>query len=269
MILGHKKQISLLKKFFKTGKIPHALLFSGQSKIGKKLVAFEFASLIFGKPPHSHSDFVFLEPKNEIISIGQIRELSFWLSFKPFVSRFKVAILDEAQKMTLEAQNCFLKTLEEPKGNSIIILISSLPEILLPTIRSRCQEIKFFPLKRQEMESFLKSQGLESEKINEILKIARGRPGIVFEILKNFEQIDKIRKKVENFSRMSILERFEFLKKVNQDLFLEIFLNYWREKLFESKKAILILKYIFQFQFLENIGKVDKKMALEILALKV
>lgn len=279
MILGHQKQLFFLKKILEFKKIPHAILFSGQEKLGKKKVALEFAQWILKENPFSHPDFILLEAKEETLSIERIRHLNYHLSLKPLGGNYKIAILDNAHLMTIEAQNCFLKTLEEPKGNTLIILISSLPEILLPTIRSRCQQIKFSPLKREEMENFLKNFKISEKK--EILKISQGRPGILFEILEDEQKLREIKKEREvlkNFSKISLFEKFEYFKKNDNIYFLENLFFYFREKLqknsseknFEEKnKILLILKSIEQRQLLNSISKVDKRMAMEILALKI
>jgi DNA polymerase-3 subunit delta' len=274
MILGHKKQLSFLKKILESEKVPHAILFSGQEKLGKKKVAFEFASWILKENPLSHPDFILLEPKEQMLSIEKIRDLNYHLSLTPVRGKNKVAIIDDAHLMTIEAQNCFLKQLEEPTINTLLILISSFPEILLPTIRSRCQQIKFFPLKREEIERFLEDQKIPEKK--ELLKISQGRPGILFEILKKPQKLNLIeeRKKIlKNLPKMSVFEKFEFLKKVDNVYFLENLFFYFRKKyqedLEEKEKALEILKSIEKTQLLLSVLKVDKRMAMENLILKI
>jgi DNA polymerase-3 subunit delta' len=272
MILGHQKQIAFLKKILNSGKIPHALLFSGQEKLGKRTIALEFASWILKENPLLHPDFLLVEPKTEVIQIDQIRRVNYHLSLTPFKSKYKIVILDSAHLMTKDSQNCFLKTLEEPRGNSIIILITPFPEILLSTILSRCQEIKFFPLKREEIENFLRQKKIENKE--KLLEICQGRPGILFEILedpKRLKEIEKIEKTIEKFPQMLIFEKFNFLKNVNLDQFLETLIFHFRKKIFDenSKKAIKILKKAQYLQILNLRLKVDKKMALEILSLEI
>jgi len=121
MIIGHQKQWEFLKFLVKIKKIPHALLFVGPEKIGKKTLALEFASLILKQSLRGHPDFVFLEPINGEIKISQIRELILRLSLKKSSAPFKIVIIDNAHLMNFQAQNCFLKTLEEPKGESVLI----------------------------------------------------------------------------------------------------------------------------------------------------
>ncbi len=272
MILGHQRQINFLKKILDSGKIPHAFLFSGQEKLGKRKIALEFSSWILKEPPISHPDFLLVEPKGETIQIDQIREINHHLSLTPFRSKYKIVILDSAHLMTIQAQNCFLKTLEEPKGNSIIILITPFSELLLSTILSRCQEIKFFPLKRKEIEDFLKNKKIKNKE--KILEVCQGRPGVLFEILKDpkkLKEIEKIEKTLENFPQMAIFQKFNYLKSVNFDQFLEVLISYFQKKIFskEHSRAVKILKLAQNLQILCLTSKVDRRMALELLSLEI
>jgi len=275
MILGHEKQIEFLKEILNSGKIPHAFLFCGREKLGKRKIALQFSSLILNSSYQNHPDFFYLEPIKNQISIEQIRELIWKISLKPFKSKYKVAIIDSAHKMTLEAQNCFLKTLEEPKGNSVIILISESENLLLPTIVSRCQKIKFFPVERKKIENFLKEKGVNQEKIEKILKFAQGRPGLAIELLENekkLEGFERIEKDLVKIEKREISFKFqkakEFLEEFDFFEILEIFAIYFKEKIFE-KRAREILKEIQKIYFLTKTSNLDKRLALEILLLKI
>jgi len=141
MLVGHKKQWEFLKSKFENNQLSHAYLFTGPKGIGKKLFAKEFSEFIGCKFP----DFMLVGPEGgKEIPISKIREVQNFLSYKSYYSSaYKSVIVDSAEKMNREAQSCFLKTLEEPKGKTLLILISSKPDMLLPTIFSRCQTIKF------------------------------------------------------------------------------------------------------------------------------
>ena len=145
MVIGHKKQWEFLEKKHKANQLSHAYLFTGAEGIGKRMFAEEFAEFIGCKFP----DLKIIEKKEdkEEIDISQIRDVQNFLSYKSYNGGFKVVIVDNAERMNTEAQNCFLKTLEEPKGNTLLILVTSKPDMMLPTIASRCQVIKFFKFK--------------------------------------------------------------------------------------------------------------------------
>jgi len=152
-----KQIIDYLKNSIKKDKISHAYLFSGSEK---NKAAFWFAKALQCKnnpkpcnkcrsckdiEKNQHPDVIRIslpKDKNEIL-IDQIRKLRKHLNLTPYNSPYKIAIILAAHKMNKEAANALLKTLEEPKGNTILILTTSIPSMLLKTIISRCQEIKF------------------------------------------------------------------------------------------------------------------------------
>ena len=117
----------------------------------------KLAENFLGKTTINHPDFFLLEDQSSI-KISHIRELQHQLSFKPYSAPFKVAIINEADKLTLPAQHALLKTLEEPPASSIIILTAPQKEVLLPTIISRCQIIQIPNEKIDIDQSILNSQ---------------------------------------------------------------------------------------------------------------
>jgi len=305
MIIGHQKQLNYLKRMAESGKIPHALLFSGQKKLGKKTIALEFISWLFEEPgvPKilGHPDFILIEPQEKHpeaersslrgspapssalvrgqIQINQIRDLSWRLSLKPIKAKLKAVIIDEAHSMTPEAQNCFLKTLEEPKGNTILILITEKPNFLLPTIVSRCQIIKFYPVKKDEIERYLKNQeGLSEGEIEEILEIAQGRPGRAVELAfakEKFEFYKKRTKELAKIFNSNLSSRFQYAKEIstkeNLQEILEIWLNYFRNIFIKNcstpsaKHLGNILQQIQRTIYLISTTNVNPRLALEIL----
>jgi DNA polymerase-3 subunit delta' len=282
MILGHKKQWDFLLKMARERKIPHALLFVGQEGIGKKKFALEFAKFLFGRDPFSHPDFIFVEPIDNLISIGQIRDLIWRLSLKPFSFDFKIAIVDDAHLMPPDAQNCFLKKLEEPE-NSVIILLTPYPELLFPTILSRCQKIKFYPISKEEIKKFLIENGLEEEKAEKIAKISGGKIGEAISFLNHQKYMER-EEKIKDFKKIlqsPLYLRFNYVKemveknKIKETL--KIWLYFLREKLIEAIKnkdleirklisSILILEKIYYLVLTKNI---NKRLALEILMLEL
>ena len=149
-MIGHRKQWEFLKKKHELNQLSHAYLFTGGKEIGKKTFAVEFAELVGCKFPDllivkSIDSKSSIEDKrdNLEIDVGQVRDALKFLSYKSYNGGFKIVIVEHADRMNQEAQSCFLKTLEEPKGQTLIILVTSKPDMLLSTIASRCQTIKF------------------------------------------------------------------------------------------------------------------------------
>lgn len=198
MIIGHDFQKEILKRAASEGLVSHSYLFSGPDGIGKKLVANEFAKLINCQTGDSlnsdscdcsscskidkgiHPDVIYVQFEGvKSIKVEQVREgVEERLFLKSFEGKYKIVIVDEAHRMSNGAQNAFLKTLEEPPPNSVIILITSNPDSLLPTIRSRCQLIKFNPLPEELiLEELKKRDELSSEEAQICSKLSRGSLG--------------------------------------------------------------------------------------------
>lgn len=284
MILGHKKQIQFLKNIFNSGRLPHALLFTGPEKIGKKKIAFEVASWILKEDPKKHPDFILIEPK-EKIQISQIREFLTKFSLKPIKSKTMVGIIDDAHLMTEEAQQCFLKTLEEPKTQTLFILITAYPNFLLPTILSRCQKINFSRLKNEEIMQFLKKEtDLEEKEKQMIIEIAAGRPGVLLNFLSK-EKREKLLKDLALLPKFSLAERFRIAKEIGEegniketlkdwlDFFHYLFLKKIREPqtskaIYSLEKVRIILEELQKTFLLISTTNVNPRSALEILMLQ-
>ncbi|MBU0580103.1 MAG: DNA polymerase III subunit delta' [Candidatus Margulisbacteria bacterium] len=172
-IQGQKKVKSFLQGIKHTGRIAHAYLFAGAPAVGKFTTALAWGKLLNCLNPivkeepcgeclscrkierEVHPDFVKIIPDGKKIKINQIRELKKDLRYGPSEAKWKIVIIDPADALTTEAANSFLKLLEEPLPRVILILISANISSLLPTIRSRCQQINFEPLTEVEIQPIL------------------------------------------------------------------------------------------------------------------
>jgi len=294
MIIGHRKQWQFLKRSAQSNRIPHALLFFGQEKLGKKTLALEFTKFLLKEDvqKRQHPDFIFIEPREGVIQISQIRELINRLSLRPISSPFKTVIIDQAHCMTQEAQNSFLKTLEEPKGNSVLILVTEHPGQLLSTIRSRCEMLEFFPVERKEIENYLKDQKIPDEKIEEILIYSQGCPGIALDFILNPQKMEEDKKIVRNLIKIinsGYYLRFKYAKDLAQQPLalksvLNIWLRYFRNILLERvngsgesfqnhnyslPKLKKIIKLIENTDFLISTTNINPRLTLEILMLEL
>lgn len=202
-ITGHKREMGALQSQMLSSEMAHAYLFYGPEGVGKKSVAFAFAQALFcrERPEEvmeacghcsncrrleggNFPDFHYLFPtihekkkKKEII-IEDIRTLIGRLSFKSYEGGRKIAIIDNADQMTVQAANAFLKTLEEPPPDTIIILVASNRRKLLPTIISRCQEFRFNRLPVDHMIRFVKERlSLPEEEAMTLAALSKGAPG--------------------------------------------------------------------------------------------
>ena len=241
-ILGHKRQLQFLEKIIERKRIPHALLFEGPEGIGKKKVALWFFSALNCEREEgkgckecssclkidrlTHPDLYLLEPQGDSIKIEQIREAEKFLQYKPLEVKWKGLLIEDADKMTLEAANAFLKSLEEPPPWTVIILINQSSDALPPTVRSRCQRIRFFPLNPKETEEILKKMGL-----NKAFFVS-GSPGLILRFSKEALDLEALLFKVQKGGIEAIIEIGEEIgRDRNKALtLLRMLLPYFRER---------------------------------------
>jgi DNA polymerase-3 subunit delta' len=172
-IIGHAKVIQRLRGFLRENRLAGAYLFTGPRGIGKSRLALEFAKAINceqrnDEPCDScvccvkiakniHPDVHIIEAQEAEIKIEAIRQLQGQINLKPYEARKKIFIIPEAQRLNPSSASCLLKTLEEPAANSLIILITHNPALLLKTIISRCQVIKFSAILPEDLKRLLQS----------------------------------------------------------------------------------------------------------------
>jgi DNA polymerase-3 subunit delta' len=178
-IIEQDLPVRILTTFLKYGTIPHALLFTGIEGVGKESTALAFAMACNcsgqdsdpGQPEPdipcghckscrkietgNHPDIIRVTPSGPFIKISQIRSLCQTLALKPYEAKRRVVIITGAQGMNPAAGNAFLKMLEEPPLKTILILLATHTSDLLPTIVSRCQQIRFKPISREKLDSVL------------------------------------------------------------------------------------------------------------------
>jgi DNA polymerase III subunit delta' len=161
-VLGHERIKGLLARALSQGRLPPSLLLAGPEGVGKKTLALTVArALVCEKGSgdacdacagcsraarHMHPDVILVEPSTAAIKIEQVRDAVREILSRPFEARARAVVIDEAHQMTEQAMNALLKALEEPPPTSHVFLVSSSPQALLPTIRSRCQVLRFGPL---------------------------------------------------------------------------------------------------------------------------
>ncbi len=190
-ILGHKREINLLKRGIERNRCAGTYLFSGLEGIGKRLVAVAFASALNCESysgdscgectpclqiaDRAHPNLLVAEPDDGgTLKIDLIRELKRLLNYTTDRGR-RVVIIDGAHLMVRATSSILLKTLEEPPPNTTIILISSKPHTLLPTILSRCQRINFSPLKEEAIKEILRREGFtEPETVKMACRLSCG-----------------------------------------------------------------------------------------------
>lgn len=207
-IVGNEQIKKFLKSLIVKNRIPNALLFAGPEGIGKSLFATAFAQMILclddpqGKHLHkleagTHPDLHIYRPEGKIgmHSIATMRSLSEEVYLPPYEGRRKVFIIHDADRMLPYSANALLKTFEEPSPDTVIILLSSSPDLLLPTILSRCSAFRFHALSEEELTQLLMNQKqLPFEQAQQISRLAQGSAKKAFRLCQQSE--DPIRKVV-------------------------------------------------------------------------
>lgn len=197
-VVGHNKAVSLLQRSLERGTLAHAYLFVGPPHVGKMTLALTLAQALnceATEPPcgecdscrkiasAKHADVQIIglgypnsgEEKNRTeIGIDRIRDMQSSASLPPFEGKHKIFIIDEAEHLSLEAANCLLKTLEEPVGRVVFVLLAASDTLLPATVVSRCQRLELSPLSAKEVEAALSQRGIELQKAKLLTRLCRG-----------------------------------------------------------------------------------------------
>ena len=204
-IIGHDGPKRKIRTALGRQTIGHAYLFSGDEGIGKRLMAVRFAqALSCDSPPASsqpdscgecracrqvstgtYPDALMIQPEREKanpqIKIDQVREIERHMIYRPLFSSHKICIIDDADRLTTNAANAFLKTLEDPPDHSVFILVTSQPFRLLATVRSRCLTLKFSPATSMQFEGALAlKRAVASDDAKFLAQISGNRIGVAF-----------------------------------------------------------------------------------------
>jgi len=224
--IGNAKAVHYLDRVLKNGCVSHAYLFEGPERVGKMTLALAFAADLLGDVSENvllNPDLIHIFPdkENKQIGVEATREMQKSLSFFPFKSPYKVAVIEKAETLSPSSANSLLKTLEEPGATSIIILVASDIKKVLDTIKSRCQVLSFNPVFGQELRDFLLSKDPRAD-VDEITELSQGRPGLAVDLLRDAELLRKMkedRKKMlelfhsGNFARMESVSDIYGLEK--------------------------------------------------------
>lgn len=274
-IIGHERVIENMQKTIKKQTVSHSYIFEGPDSTGKFLVAKAFAKTLLctvkkGFPCNqcsscikfdsgNHPDLYIEASTESSIKKEQIEELQKTIRVLPYESEKKVYIIEDAHKMTKEAQNCFLKTLEEPPSYAIIILTVNNSHSILPTVLSRCQVIRFRPVENKLIEeTLIKRYGQSQEKAKFISSFSNGVVGKAINLSQSerfndirdntIDIIDCILKDNDKYRTLSFVDFFDKEKDAIDDI-LDIISVWFRD--------ILVIKETGNSKIITNMDKLD------------
>lgn len=205
--IGNEKAVKYLKKVIEAGNAAGTYIFIGPSSLGKATLALAFSNeLIGGTSAKNNSSTSFnadlhileCEEGKKNISITQVREMIKALSLSSFLNSYKIGIIKEADKLSVEAQNALLKTLEEPRDKVVLILIAENETSLLPTILSRGQKIYFQKVESEIIYDYLiDNYGAKRSLARDLANISLGRPYRAVKFLEDSNAYENYCRKAE------------------------------------------------------------------------
>ncbi len=252
---GQEKIKTSLIKSINNKQVSHCYLFEGPEGMGKYKLALVFAQsllcLNFSMEPcneckscikvnsYNHPDLHIINEDGKSIKREDVDELVNSIYKRPYEAKRKVYIIKDAHLMTPQAANTFLKTLEEPPGDTVMILLTVNSNLLLPTLVSRCQEVKFRNVSKKTIKSYLKGYDTDSVDLaasyskgilNKAVDIIEGKD----DILKKRQEIIKVFDRIINSDSEIIyeLENYFEVEKDNIDLIIEIMIMWIRDVIF-------------------------------------
>lgn len=270
-LIGNEKIKSILKESIKNDNILHSYLFYGTDGIGKKLFALDFAKMILcnnkndrpcGKcksciefDTKNNPDFFLIEPDGNSIKIDQIRQMQKNILEKPINSSKKVYIIDNSDTMTKEAQNCLLKTLEEPQEFIVIILISSNENNILSTVKSRCTKMYFHKLTDVSLKTFINEKFNNINLDENMLKLCDGSISKSIKVIEKISILNQIESIVDAFdvtNELNIINQNEVFYNNKDDI--NLLLDYMYILLFEKINTNIVNKnnYINAIEFVQE-----------------
>ena len=266
-IIGNEEIKVFLDNLIKTNNVVHSYMFIGPDGIGKVLFAKDFAKMILCQDSNkacnhcsscikfnsdNHPDFMIINSEDgKSIKINQIRFLQERISEKPIVSNRKVYIINDSDLMTVEAQNCLLKTLEEPPEFAVIILVLSNENKCLSTIKSRCTKIAFQKLRNSDLTQYANENNLEIN--SSLLSASDGSISKLLNLQNNLEAYKQLDNIINAFSKDNIVDIWNnadilYKSKDNINTLLEYLNTVFLERLKSTKES----KYIQSIKIIEN-----------------
>lgn len=282
-IIGHEQIKEHFQKVIESHKVSHAYILNGEAGMGRKSLANAFALTLLCEKGRSepcmechackqvlsgnHPDLIYVtHEKPNSIGVDDIREqINDTIMVRPYSSYYKIYIVDEAEKMTQQAQNALLKTIEEPPSYAIIILLTTNQEAFLPTILSRCVQLKLKPLKDFVVKSYLTESMQVPEADAEVYAaFARGNLGKAISIASSedfkllHQEVLHLLKHVKDMDISELLDYIRKLKEDNLDIYecLDFMQLWYRDVLlYKVTKDMNLLIFKDEYKMINELSK--------------
>jgi len=294
-LAGHEWAVDMLQKHIIRGTTRHAYLFAGPPGLGRRTLALRFTQALNCPTPVAtgipcgqcrdckqiesmqHADLTVVQADSEggTLKVDQIRETRKMLTFKPYQSKYRVALFLRFQEANDNAANALLKTLEEAPSYAVLILTADNPEQLLPTIVSRCEVLRLRPLRVEEVQRELENRGLESTRARLIAHISGGRMGYAIRLIENDSLLEKREERLNDLLTLlpaSRVEKFAYADKLSKDKetmrqTITFWLSYWRDVMLRTAQAETPLVNVDRNVEIEDIaGQLDLPSARRVVS---
>lgn len=290
-IIGHEQIQEHFRNAARTGNVSHAYILSGEAGMGRKSLANAFALNLLcekGLPDpcmqcHAckqvltggHPDLIYVtHEKPASIGVDDIREqINDTILIRPYSSYYKIYIVDEAEKMTVQAQNALLKTIEEPPSYAVILLLTTNQDVFLPTILSRCVQLKLKPLKDVVVKEYLiQSLGVEEGQAEIFAAFARGNLGKAIHLAgsEDFKLMyGELLHMLKHLKEADISELLEYIHKFKEDGLdingcLDFMQMWYRDVLmYKTTKDMTLLIFKDEYSSIRSMGTVSGYDGLE------
>jgi len=291
-VVGHEWALDLLLNGLARGRIPHALLIVGPPNIGKTTVAITFAQALncIGNRPvpcgecvscrkvlsGNHPDVRILDAPDKTLKISEVRELQRELSLSPHEGRWRVAVLSDFERATVEAANALLKTLEEPPAQVALVLTATESDVLLPTIVSRCQVVSLRTLSTSVVtDALISIWGAHPTRANLLAHLSGGRLGWAVQALQDESLLARRSEHLDHLVTLmgeNRVERLAYAADLSQSPtligeVLALWLGWWRDVLLLASGSPVIITNVDREDLLrQQAGQVNLRQAQRMLA---
>ncbi len=295
-IVGHEHSINILRRALSSQRVRHAYLFTGSEHIGKTLLAQRFTQTLLctgGPDPkvaplnpcntclscrkvmhgnHPDVHYIARSPDKQFILIEQVRALQSDSARKTLEGRRNIFIIQGLHEMNVQAANCLLKTLEEPEPDVVLLLTTTDPGLLLPTILSRVQQVPMHLLTIEQIKAALEQRWqVEQEEASLIAALAAGRMGWAVQAVEDEDMLAERQAQLETLSKLPAagkVQRFEVAQRLSAEGdkvhgILELWLLWWRDMLLAANNSLDLIVNVDMQGLIQNqatrVGAADSR----------